>query len=230
MDPLKLSNPIIFKNLKEVKDGGYLLIPQANGITAKIPIAKRIDKNTKGIPTAKAVYDLVKGIESDKLSSRLVTGGEEEGGSGESGGSVDWDDVQNKPSTFTPSTHNHDAAYADVDHNHSGVYATASHTHSGYSPANPTFVTKTTNYTLTSADNNKIILMNSSSNLTVYCPVLSAGFNCQIIKIGTGNVTIDVISTTRRSKDSKSVISSQYAAASVVYHTSSLFYLIGDLS
>ena len=36
---------------------------------------------------------------------------------------VSWDDISNKPSTFTPAEHNHDSDYADINHNHDGVYA-----------------------------------------------------------------------------------------------------------
>lgn len=38
------------------------------------------------------------------------------------GGNPDWDDVQNKPATFPPATHNHDAAYAPIAHNHDAAY------------------------------------------------------------------------------------------------------------
>lgn len=42
------------------------------------------------------------------------------------GGSVAWADVQNKPSTFPPDSHNHD-----------GVYSLSGHTHSNYAPLIP---------------------------------------------------------------------------------------------
>lgn len=36
---------------------------------------------------------------------------------------VSWDDISDKPSTFTPAEHDHDSDYADINHNHDGVYA-----------------------------------------------------------------------------------------------------------
>lgn len=33
-----------------------------------------------------------------------------------------WANIANKPSTFTPATHNHDGTYATAAHNHAGVY------------------------------------------------------------------------------------------------------------
>lgn len=41
------------------------------------------------------------------------------------GGSVEWDDIEGKPSTFPPASHNHDGDYQPV-----GNYAPESHTHS----------------------------------------------------------------------------------------------------
>lgn len=51
------------------------------------------------------------------------------------GGSVEWDDIEGKPNTFPPASHNHDGEYqpvgnyAPADHNHDGEYAPTSHTH-----------------------------------------------------------------------------------------------------
>ena len=53
------------------------------------------------------------------------------------GGSVEWDAVQNKPATFPPSAHSHDATYAGIGHDHDAVYSALGHNHSGvYEPAN----------------------------------------------------------------------------------------------
>lgn len=41
------------------------------------------------------------------------------------GASPEWDDVQNKPSTFPPSAHDHDGSYSALGHNHSGTYEPA---------------------------------------------------------------------------------------------------------
>ena len=42
------------------------------------------------------------------------------------GSAVTWDTLTGKPSTFPPSTHNHDSAYAAVGHNHDGSYVAKS--------------------------------------------------------------------------------------------------------
>jgi hypothetical protein len=49
--------------------------------------------------------------------------------SGGPGGPVDWDDVANKPTTFPPDAHNHDAAYSAINHHHNAAYAALVHNH-----------------------------------------------------------------------------------------------------
>ena len=38
------------------------------------------------------------------------------------GGPITWNDVENKPSTFPPDAHDHNANYADINHNHDSSY------------------------------------------------------------------------------------------------------------
>lgn len=53
------------------------------------------------------------------------------------GGAADWDTITNKPATFPPDTHNHDAAYAAAGHVHDAAYSALGHAHAGvYEPAN----------------------------------------------------------------------------------------------
>lgn len=65
---------------------------------------------------------------------------------------VDWTDVQNKPTTYPPATHDHDGAYATINHNHDGVYqpagnyAAANHNHDG------TYAAKSETYTKAEVD------------------------------------------------------------------------------
>ena len=52
-----------------------------------------------------------------------------------------WDDVSGKPATFTPATHNHDAAYSALGHTHAGVYEPAdaalqTHIAAAHAPSN----------------------------------------------------------------------------------------------
>lgn len=47
-----------------------------------------------------------------------------------------------------------------------------------------------TAYTLTAADNGKIITLNNASAITLTVPALFAGFNCMIVQLGAGQVTL----------------------------------------
>jgi hypothetical protein len=49
-----------------------------------------------------------------------------------------WNDLLNKPSTFPPNPHDHDAQYAQLVHNHDATYAPIAHTHSSYALINHT--------------------------------------------------------------------------------------------
>jgi hypothetical protein len=49
---------------------------------------------------------------------------------------------------------------------------------------------KTSAFTLASADNNKIFTISSASNVVITVPTLPTGFNCQFIQTGTGTLTL----------------------------------------
>lgn len=66
------------------------------------------------------------------------------------GGVSSWNDLTDKPTTFTPATHAH-AEYAPVNHTHSG-YAATSHTHSEYAPTSHTHAASTLTGTLAIAN------------------------------------------------------------------------------
>jgi len=52
------------------------------------------------------------------------------------GGDVHWDDILDKPATFPPAAHDHDADYAAMGHNHDGTYSPVGHDHAGqFAPA-----------------------------------------------------------------------------------------------
>lgn len=55
---------------------------------------------------------------------------------------------------------------------------------------------KTTSFTLTAADNNKLFFINSATNVTVTVSSLSAGFSCQFIQLGAGTISITGSGTT----------------------------------
>jgi hypothetical protein len=49
---------------------------------------------------------------------------------------------------------------------------------------------KSSSFSLTTADNNKLFIINSSSTVTVEVPTLTTGFNCQFIQMGTGAIRL----------------------------------------
>lgn len=53
-----------------------------------------------------------------------------------------------------------------------------------------------TSYTLTSADNGKIITLNNASAITLYVPYFFVGFNCMVLQKGSGQVTLAINGTT----------------------------------
>lgn len=58
--------------------------------------------------------------------------------------SVTWENVEGKPSSYPPETHNHDDTYASVDHTHS-EYAPTDHSHEGtYAPVSHAHATGVT--------------------------------------------------------------------------------------
>lgn len=61
---------------------------------------------------------------------------------GGEGSPVDWADVQNKPATFTPATHNHDTAYSAIGHTHNYEPANANIQSHIANVTNPHNVTK----------------------------------------------------------------------------------------
>lgn len=89
-----------------------------------------------------------------------------------------------------------------------------------------------TTYTLTQNDNGAVITCASGSATTVTIPVgLGKGFNCLIIQIGAGTVTIAAGSgVTINNADSFDAISAQYGAATLYAYAPDTFYLGGQLA
>jgi len=89
-----------------------------------------------------------------------------------------------------------------------------------------------TTYTLTQNDNGAVITCASGSATTVTIPVgLSKGFNCLIIQIGAGTVTIaGATGVTVNNADSYTDISAQYGAATLYAYAADTFYLGGQLA
>lgn len=89
-----------------------------------------------------------------------------------------------------------------------------------------------TTYTLTQNDNGAVITCASGSATTVTIPVgLGKGFNCLIIQIGAGTVTIaGATGVTVNNADSFLAISAQYGAATLYSYAADTFYLGGQLA
>lgn len=88
-----------------------------------------------------------------------------------------------------------------------------------------------TTRTLAATDNGKIILCTSGSAVTITCPTgLVDGFNCTVIQMGAGKVTLAAgASATLVSYSSLFSTMGQYAAISVVDTGSDNFVATGNL-
>lgn len=91
-------------------------------------------------------------------------------------------------------------------------------------------VAKTASYTLTAAENGKIITFNSASGVNVTVPTgLGSGFNCLIVQLGAGQVTFVASSTTITNRQSFTKTAGQYAIATLVAYASNTFITSGDM-
>jgi hypothetical protein len=96
---------------------------------------------------------------------------------------------------------------------------------------------KTLSYTITSSDVNKMIRMNSSSNLELIIPANSVaaipeGARIEVIRYGSGEVSIVAASgsgVTIRSKNNNAKISTQYSGAMLTKIGTNEWHLLGDL-
>jgi hypothetical protein len=101
--------------------------------------------------------------------------------------------------------------------------------------AHITINNKTTGYTLAISDHNKIITVNSGSDLTITLPQTSSvdipdGFTCKVIRRGSGAITFAIQGAeTLESANSYTRIGPQYGAATVIRLGSGLWYIHGDL-
>jgi hypothetical protein len=97
-------------------------------------------------------------------------------------------------------------------------------------PATPTVNAQTgTTYTLQASDNGKIVTLSNASGITVTVPSgLGAGFHCQCIQIGAGQVTFSPSSTTVNNRQSHTKIAGQYGVVGLSAYASNVFALAGD--
>ena len=97
-------------------------------------------------------------------------------------------------------------------------------------PATPTVNAQTgTTYSLQASDNGKIVTLSNASGITVTVPSgLGAGFHCQCIQIGAGQVTFSPSSTTVNNRQSHTKIAGQYGVVGLSAYASDVFALAGD--
>ena len=85
-----------------------------------------------------------------------------------------------------------------------------------------------TSYTLTSADNGKVVTLNNSSAITLTINTgLGDGFNCLIVQKGAGQITI-AGTATRINRQSHTKTAGQYAVVSIVNIGNEQVIVAGD--
>jgi len=89
-----------------------------------------------------------------------------------------------------------------------------------------------TSYTLTSADNGKIITLNNASAITLNVPYFFIGFNCMILQKGAGQVTLAINGTTTNiyNRYSFTKTAGQYAMLTLVCIEANKYVSSGDMS
>lgn len=89
-----------------------------------------------------------------------------------------------------------------------------------------------TSYTLTSADNGKIITLNNASAITLNVPYFFIGFNCMILQKGAGQVTLVINGTTTNilNRYNFTKTAGQYAMLSLVCIEANKYVSSGDMS
>ncbi|MFT5964160.1 MAG: hypothetical protein ACI9L6_000890, partial [Flavobacterium sp.] len=104
---------------------------------------------------------------------------------------------------------------------------TGASTISGFS-ANMNTQTGTT-YTLTAADNGKIITLNNAGAITLTVPSLFAGFNCMIVQLGAGTVTLTASGTTISNRSNLTKTAGANAIVTLIALTNNTFISAGDM-
>jgi hypothetical protein len=86
-----------------------------------------------------------------------------------------------------------------------------------------------TAYTLTAADNGKIITLNNAGAITLTVPTLFAGFNCMIVQLGAGTVTLTASGTTISNRSSLTKTAGTNAIVTLIALTNTTFISAGDM-
>ncbi|MEI8099157.1 MAG: hypothetical protein WCG74_09990, partial [Sediminibacterium sp.] len=86
-----------------------------------------------------------------------------------------------------------------------------------------------TTYQLTTEDNGKIITLNNSSAITLTVPTLFTGFNCMIVQLGSGLVTLTTSGTTISNRSSFTKTAGTNAIVTIIALSSTTFISAGDM-
>lgn len=155
---------------------------------------------------------------------------------------VDWSNIDNVPTSFTPSAHaaSHGSAGAD-----SITIAASQVTGLDAIPIATSQVTgladfvrtlpaeissKTGAYTLVAGDTNDLIQANGTFTITVPANTIPTGARVDIVNTGTGVITIAGSGLTIQSKNSSVTIDERYAGATLFFTSNTTALLVGDLA
>ncbi len=116
----------------------------------------------------------------------------------------------------------------------SGLGTAATSASTDFSSAFFNIVTKTANYTLTNAENGKVIFCNSSSRIDITVPSgLTSGFNCRVVQGGTGRVRFltsgSTINGYTSGSNTPNAVIGQHGVADLVPTGSNAYTLSGDI-
>ena len=81
-------------------------------------------------------------------------------------------------------------------------------------------------------DNGKIVTLSNAAGITVTAPTaLGTGFNCVLIQLGAGQVTVQAgASATVTNRQSQLKLAGQGAVGTLIASAASTYYLAGDTS
>lgn len=126
----------------------------------------------------------------------------------------------NHASAFAVSNHNHDSAYSASNHNHDSAYAAKLKPRRAVTSASA----------LVASDNTGIVEMNSSSAFNFTINQMSDGFQCDLININTGAITLVAGSgVTLRYENASRKLSTQYKGVSIYFRSATECVIVGSL-
>jgi len=128
-----------------------------------------------------------------------------------------------------------DLADASSARGNLGLGTAATSASTDFSPAFYNIVTKTGSYTLTNAENGKVIFCNSSGRIDITVPSgLTSGFSCRVVQGGVGRVRFVASSTTingyTSGSDAPNAVIGLHGVADLVPTGTNIYSLHGDIT